>query len=226
MADSRTISKFICRNEEGNWYDAILFLDHLTPNNFSPLNGGKVETTVYGEFAYIKIVLDRIMAGKHKIVNVSIHPDRLDLITNKILNGSVGMFKKTYETTRVLPNEELDNGYCKVSKLKIYYDENTSIWTFTVQEGKGLPSKDKLNRLDCTDFVPINTLSINMDEMECEQIMLKVQNFLRDYHNSNSYFMFQSRSEYEKKCKTIFKDCRGNVSKIIEVEKQIEKIKE
>lgn len=233
MNDSRTICKYL-KKADKETYVNIEFLDKLTPNTFDLTKNGRIQSSSFGSFSSILVKINVLNTkdNKYNEVEYALHPDRLGLICSRILESKLKKFQeqnkkmpeylgevhKTIYTNKV-NGTKFD---CAIFNLK--YEEETDDFVIFIKIGEGDLVKDETNRNDFTNFEKKNLIGIKIPYEEMELLCYQLDKYLDVYRFVMSTSMFKGRTSYETKCKTIFKNCKGDAKKIREITEKFNKL--
>lgn len=232
MFDSRSIYKFLKSNNEKKV--SLETLDRITPNTFELTQNGRLESSVFGAFSNITFRIQVFQNRNFSSLEFPVTPNRISLLSKKILQGNKDYFLKK---SNLLPELNLigfvnksiytaapvgENRY-KASYLNIYlYDEEN--YAVNISYGTAELIKDELNRNDLKDYKQINHLAILVPIDDMELLMDTTGEYVNSYRTGMLPFMLEGRSLYEDRCKTIFKDVKGDPKKIRKVEEEFFKL--
>lgn len=233
MKDSRTISDYMKKTQDGK-YVRLEILDKLKPNNFKIIEGGRIQSSVFGTYSNIIVKISLVDNGICNIAEYALHPDYISLVAEQVLSSRLTYFTspnldypeffgKVYRT--IFTNNQGNNIKNDCSILNIKYNDTNNSLIFGIYVGKGTLIKDELNRNDFKDFDKKNYLGISIPMEKAELLLFQVKEYLNNFRNSFMVNMLSGRAEYEKNCKTIFKDCVGDTRKIRIIEEKFAKLK-
>lgn len=232
MRNSRTISKYLKKVKDV--YLNIEFLDKINPNTFELTKNGRIQSTVFGAFSSIVINLNVIdtISGKYNKIEYALHPDRLGLICNKILDGNISSFSKQHrrfpeyigEVQRSIYTSKVVGDKFECAIFNINYNQEKDEFVFSIKSGIGKLIKDETNKNDFTDFSQSNYIGISIPFEEMELIAYQIKEYLGAYRLTMTPSMLQGRQTYEVRCKSIFKNIMGDARKIREVEEKFSKL--
>lgn len=233
MDNSRSITNYLKRTKDGVYVN-IDFLDKLKPNTFDLTKNGRIQSTPFGSNSNIVISLNSLKDRKYNKVEHPLHPDRLNLLAKKILNGRLNDFIKQnnkmpefkgYVNKKIYTSKVADTQY-ECSLLNIYYREEDQMFVVDIKIGVGDLVKDETNRNDFQNFKKKNNIGILIPYEEMELMASQIIDFIENYRLTMTPAMFQGRFDYECKCKTIFKSCIGDSKKIREIQLEFNKLSE
>lgn len=230
MYDSRTIAKFFKKNKQNGQIISLEFLDRLTPNIFELTKNGKLESTTFGSFSSIIVKLTVFKEGQFNSIEYGIHPDRLSLLAEKILNEKYSIVKTKsdklglngFVNTSIFTSKPIDEMY-ESSFLNIFLD-NEERFVIRIETGKANLIKDEFNRNEIENFIKNKSISLYIPIDEMELLCLKIKEYICTFRNTIMPLMLDGRNLYEKRCKTIFKDVKGDPIKVKQIEEKFFKL--
>lgn len=224
MYDSRMITKFFKKNDEQTV--TIEFQDKLTPNTFELTKTGKIQSSVYG--AYSNIIVKTIVyrKGQFNEISFAIHPDRLALICEKILKENYEIFKRPnskfkeigFVNKTIYTNKLVDSKF-ESSYLNIYLADEEK-FVIKTNVGKADLIKDEFNRNDFENFESTNKIAVFIPIDDMELMAFQLIKYLEDYRSVIMSLMLDGRNLYEKRCRTMFKDVKGDPKKVRQIEEK------
>lgn len=226
MYDSRTIAKFFKKNNENGQVVSLEFLDRLTPNTFELTKNGKLESTTFGSFSAIVCKISVYKSGQFSSIEYAIHPDKISLFSEKILNEKYLFLKKPnkklglvgFLNTSIFTSKEMGDMY-ESSFLNIYLEEEDKL-VVRIETGKANLIKDEFNRNSMENFCKSKSIAIYVPLEEMELLCIKLKEYISAYRNIITPLMLDGRNLYEKRCKTIFKDVKGEPTKVKQIEEK------
>lgn len=229
MYDSRVIAKFLKKNKDGQVV-SLEFLDRMTPNTFEIMKNGKIESTTFGSFGLIVLRISTYKNGLFNSIEYGIHPDRISLFSEKILNekykfltrpsdklGLTGFVNTSIYTSKMVGD------MCECSVLNIYLQDEDR-FVVSIKTGKANVIKDDCNRNSMENFEKSKALALYIPIEEMELLCIKVKEYISSYRNTVLPLMLDGRNLYEKRCKSIFKDVKGDPIKVKQIEEKFFKL--
>lgn len=229
MYDSRTIAKYFKKNKENGKMVSLEFLDRLTPNTFELIKNGKLESTTFGSFSAIVVKLTVFKEGQFNSIEYGVHPDKLSLLAEKILGEKYSSLTKVnsqlsltgFVNTSIFTSKPVGDMY-ESSFLNICFQEDKFL--LKIETGKANLIKDECNRNDMQNFVRAKSLALYIPIDEMELICIKLKEYLSTYRNTIMPLMLDGRNLYEKRCKTVFKEVKGDPIKVKQIEEKFFKL--